>query len=235
MSLRIGFDMDGVFADFASAFRDVEARVHGAEATLTPVQPDPGESFGVDAEPPDPAPNLYEQRRRREAVWAEIEATPDFWTTLKPIAEGAVRRLHALMLQHRWEVFFITQRPATAGETVQRQTQRWLVDQGFDYPSVLVIHGSRAAAAAALRLDFHVDDTTQHCLDIMTGSTARTILIIGDGERIVENVRKLGIGTVSTIDEALDILEQAAGAQANPSLFKRLAALVGWQMANGKW
>jgi hypothetical protein len=69
----------------------------------------------------------------------------------------------------------------------------------------------------------------------MTGSTARTILIIGDGERIVENVRKLGIGTVSTIEEALDILEQAAGAQANPSLFKRLAALVGWQMANGKW
>src|SRR4029453_4241615 len=98
-------------------------------------------SFGVDAEPPDPAPNLYEQRRRREAVWAEIQATPDFWTTLQPIAEGGARRVHALMLQHRWEVFFITQRPATAGETVQRQTQRWLVDQGFDYPSVRVIPG----------------------------------------------------------------------------------------------
>ena len=47
------------------------------------------------------------------------------------------------MIRHRWEVFFITQRPATEGQTVQRQTQRWLVEQGFDLPSVLVISGSR--------------------------------------------------------------------------------------------
>jgi hypothetical protein len=235
MSLRIGFDMDGVLADFASAFREVETRVLGVAPNLAPDQPDAEQSSDGDTEQSEEAVNLYEQRRRRETVWAEIEATVDFWTTLAPTAEGAVRRLHALMLQHRWEVFFITQRPATAGETVQRQTQRWLVDQGFDLPSVLVIHGSRGAAAAALRLDFHVDDTTQHCLDIMTGSSARTILVCAQGERVADNVRKLGIGTVSTIGEALDILEQAAAAQANPSLFRRLAALMGWQMANGKW
>lgn len=44
-----------------------------------------------------------------------------------------------MMLRHPWEVFFITQRPATEGETVQRQTQKWLVQQGFDLPSVIVI------------------------------------------------------------------------------------------------
>ena len=207
----------------------------GVNSSLAAFQPETDETQTADPEPPDSDLNIYEQRRRREAVWAAIEDAVDFWTTLAPTSDGAVRRLHALMLEHRWEVFFITQRPATAGETVQRQTQRWLVEQGFDLPSVLVIHGSRGAAAAALKLDFHVDDTTQHCLDVMTGSSARTILISPDGERIVENVRKLGIGTASNIGEALDILEQAANAQANPSLFRRLARLVGWQMENGKW
>jgi len=237
MSLRIGFDMDGVLADFASAYRDVEATFPGGEAIApvpaatesAPPQPEAAPELNGDAEAAsDPAVNVYEQRRRREAVWAAIERTSDFWMTLKPTREGAVRRLHALMMQHRWEVFFITQRPETAGETVQRQTQRWLVDQGFDLPSVFVIHGSRGAAAAALRLDFHVDDTTEHCLDVMSSSTARTILISPEGERAAVSVRKLGIATASNIGEALDILEQATAAQANPSLFRRLAAMVGW-------
>ena len=33
---------------------------------------------------------------------------------------GAVKRIHALAIRHKWEVFFITQRPYTDGETVQR-------------------------------------------------------------------------------------------------------------------
>ena len=87
------------------------------------------------------------------------------------------------MLRHRWEVFFITQRPFTAGETVQRQTQRWLVAQGFDLPSVLVLHGSRGTAAAALRLDYHVDDRPQNCIDVSVDSNAKTILIVPEVEQ----------------------------------------------------
>jgi len=234
LTLRIGFDMDGVFADFAAAFHEIEAKIFGIESSDPVDQPEPLQASESEAPSADSVSNAYEQRRRREAVWAGIEAIPDFWTTLKPTSEGAIRRLHTLMLEHRWEVFFITQRPATAGETVQRQTQRWLVEQGFDLPSVLVIHGSRGAAAAALRLDYHIDDTTQHCLDVMTGSSARTILINPDGEGVVKNVRKLGIGTASSIDEALDILEEAAETEANPSLFKRLATRLGWQVSGRK-
>ena len=70
------------------------------------------------------------------------------------------------------------QRPKTAGDTVQRQTQRWLVAQGFDLPSVLVLGGSRGAAAGALRLDYHVDDSPQNCLDVIADSRAKTILIV---------------------------------------------------------
>jgi len=171
-----------------------------------------------------------ETRRRRDLVWRNIQSTPNFWLTLKPIDDDAVRRIHEMMLRHRWEVFFITQRPKTDGDTVQRQTQRWLVEQGFDLPSVLVLAGSRGAAAGALRLDYHVDDSAQNCLDVISDSRAKPILILPDADEVsVISARKMGVGTARSIAECLDILEQATRAQTHPALLQRLASLVGWR------
>jgi hypothetical protein len=123
----------------------------------------------------------------------------------------AIPRIFDLMIRGGWEVFFITHRPATAGETVQRQTQLWLRDQGFDLPSVLVISGSRAAAAGALRLSYHVDDNPQNCLDVASALTARPILIAPERDEITENsARRLRISVARNIGEALDILAAAA-------------------------
>jgi hypothetical protein len=170
-----------------------------------------------------------EHRRRRDLVWHAIQDTPDFWTTLRPLDPTAVRRIHEMMVRHRWEVFFITQRPATEGDTVQRQTQRWLVEQGFDLPSVLVIAGSRGAAAGALRLDYHVDDSAKNCIDVKSESDAKPLLIVDPADDMtVVSARRLGIGTASSIDECLSILEQASVNRAQPNLLHRLAKLVGW-------
>jgi FMN phosphatase YigB (HAD superfamily) len=236
MPLRIGFDMDGVLADFARSFREVEERLFG-----------PGERLGVDAPEqeeeaqekveaaaakPDgvPAPDFKQLRRRRDLIWRDIQGTANFWESLKPIDETAVARIHELMLRHRWEVFFITQRPRTDGDTVQRQTQRWLVQQGFDLPSVLVLGGSRGAAAGALRLTYHVDDSAQNCIDVIAESRARPILVVPDSdETTVASARKLGIGTARSIAECLDILDQATVADRQPGVLARLASLVGWR------
>ena len=233
--------MDGVLADFATAFREYGERVCGsAEAAGRQVgqrrrpgdEPETEEARQAAAE--QDAHDRIEQaralRRREDKIWQAIESTPNFWMTLKPKEEGAVARIHALMLQHRWEVFFITQRPSTEGETVQRQTQRWLVEQGFDLPSVLVLSGSRGAAAKAIRLDYHVDDTSQNCFDVIADSRAKPILLIpASHHAAIASARKLGIGVVHRIGEALDVLEQATLAQTNPSLLQRIAAMVGWK------
>ena len=112
---------------------------------------------------------------------------------------------------------------------MQRQTQRWLVAQGFDLPSVLVIAGSRGAAAAALRLDYHVDDSPQNCLDVMAAAAAKAILISSGTDQMVATARKLGIGIMPSIGPCLDLLDQVSAARNNPTLLRRLATLVGWR------
>jgi FMN phosphatase YigB (HAD superfamily) len=246
MPLRIGFDVDGVLADFGAAFHDVEARLFGPGISLGEGQPEQeeeqqesaeGVEGGVNADMPDAKARVErdirdarDARRRRDSIWDAIQSTPNFWSGLKPLDVEAVPRIHELMLRHKWEVFFITQRPRTEGDTVQRQTQQWLVTQGFDLPSVLVLGGSRGAAARALRLDYHVDDSARNCLDVVAESRARPILIVADtDENMISSARKLGVATARSIGECLDILEQATTAHLQPGLLARIAAMVGWK------
>jgi hypothetical protein len=263
MPLRIGFDMDGVLADFSQAFRNVETRLFGADSAIRAGEAAREEEqqqaharraeqsrLGPAGGMPDHAElqdyeretaaerdgsrgrtdSPLESRRRRDLVWQSIHSTSNFWRTLQPVDPDAVRRIHDLAQRHRWEVFFITQRPATEGDTVQRQTQQWLVEQGFDLPSVLVLGGSRGAAAAALRLDYLVDDRAQNCLDVLADSRTRPILIVPDDDpATVTSARKLGVGTARSIGECLDILTKATEAQTQPALLQRLATLVGWR------
>lgn len=225
MPLRIGFDLDGVLADFASAYRAIDERLHGPAAVPTrPGDPEEEAKAEEDAERQPISP-----RRRNDVVWKTIASTPDFWTTLKPLEPTAVARIHDMMLRHAWEVFFITQRPRTAGDTVQRQSQRWLVEHGFDLPSVLVVPASRGAAAAALSLDYHVDDSPKNCIDVKSESKARPLLIAdASDETVATSARRLGIGTAANISEALDILDKATKAHLEPSLLDKVAKFVGW-------
>jgi hypothetical protein len=245
--------MDGVLADFESAFREVEQRLFGVDAPPPPEQPEtraaeeeqaqtprrrasdkevensPAQDV-VDALDAEEAPPRVLTRRKLDRVWSEIASTPDFWTTLKAIDPNAVPRIKEMMLRHGWEVVFITQRPRTAGESVQRQTQRWLVAQGFDWPSVLVMPGSRGKAAAALHIDYLVDDSPKNCVDVISDSRARALLIMRERDDHMEaSARRLGIGIASSIENCLDILEQATQHRGERSVFERLARIVGWR------
>ena len=180
--LRIGFDMDGTLADLSSAYAEVEDRLFGQEqAEHERPAPEAREAEQHEEDAPAAATigdnrrtsnDVHRTRRgtsHRDRVWQAIEETPNFWTTLKPLENGRRQRLYQLTCEHNWEVFFITQRPATAGATVQWQTHKWLIEQGFSTPSVIPLSGGRGKCAAALHLDYLIDDTPQNCVDVLVG------------------------------------------------------------------
>jgi phosphoglycolate phosphatase-like HAD superfamily hydrolase len=166
--------MDGTIADLASAYHAVERALFGDRAA--PVVP------GSDIEEIEEGEQEQALEARaavraartealeRDVVWDAIRQTEDFWLSQRPLEDGAVRRLYEASVTHGWEVSFVTQRPRTEGQTVQRQTQQWLVREGFEMPSVLTLRGGRGKAAAALELDFLLDDYPKNCVDVVSDS-----------------------------------------------------------------
>jgi len=222
--------MDGVLADMDGSLARIAEQEFGVTAKAAPSEPGAGnDPEDGDAPPPyDTALLNVLTPRQQSRLWQRVRDTRNFWETLDECEPGMVRRIQTLAHHLRWEVIFVTQRPATAGRTQQLQTQHWLRRHGFEYPAVYTTIGSRGAIGAALHLDAHIDDRLQACVDIATESKAWPILVWRDAEsfdRISTGATNLGIAVVRTVAEALDRIEQAdrAASQAEqPSLLDRL-------------
>ena len=104
----------------------------------------------------------------------------------------------------RWEVFFLTKRPRSAGDPVQFQTQSWLERQGFYLPAVLTVPGSRGELANSLRLDLVVDDQILNCVEIIGAGPAKTLLMVRDPDpTLAKHATDRGIGVVTCLAETL--------------------------------
>jgi hypothetical protein len=189
-------------------------------------QPGDGDAEVADAPEDPPPPGLVLTRRQTEAIWRAVSGIEDFWETLQEHETGTIARLAALTDQRRWEVIFLTSRPASAGRTVQRQTQRWLERRGFPHPSAFVVHGSRGQIADALQLDAVVDDRPENCLDVVLESKAGAILVWrGAAQTVPASARRLGIAVVPSVGECLDALVAADDATGSESILDRLRRL----------
>ena len=205
MSLRVGIDMDGTLADLSSFYHEYEEALFGKRSD------DVADEIESDEEPTDKEKlkAAREASKRREQVWRALRQTEDMWTLLKPLESSAVRDLQAAMTAHNWEVFFITQRPKTAGTSVQAQTQKWLIENGFVAPSVLTLSGSRGKAAHALDLDFLIDDLPKNCIDVISDSKCRPILVLRHPNSNAElTAKRMNIGVVRSVTEAIELLKQ---------------------------
>jgi len=225
MSLRIACDLDGTLADMDSALQreaerlfgpdvDLHAsparRIDSAEDVEEEIAAAPNESTQA-----TDGPQVTEGAARRaltraelRQLWAHVGQIEDFWVSLGEVEAGAVAQLMAAATRHRWDVIFVTQRPSSAGDTTQRQSQRWLQGHGFECPSVFVT-GSRGRVAHALSLDAVLDDRPDNCLDVVTDSKATPFLVWRHRrESLPPGVTQTRIQTVFSIREALEHLEQ---------------------------
>jgi hypothetical protein len=238
--MRLGCDLDGVLANLHGAFVATALELFpdldrtAIEAPTVGASP-PGSERPSDQPPtvPPVEPDIVVSPRQTDAIWRRLSSIPDFWETLGEIESGAIKRLAGLADARRWEVIFLTSRPPSAGQTVQRQTQRWLERGGFPLPSVFVVHGSRGRIAEALELDVVIDDRPENCLDVVLESKAAAVLVWRGAEATVPgSARRLGISVAPSVMTCLSTIEEGERSREG-SLVERLRRLFGLRPAAG--
>jgi hypothetical protein len=214
MSLRIGLDMDGVLADFRTAFHESAQRCLKRDVQ-TAGSPGARETLG---------------EGDLKIVWDLVARTPNWWMEVQPYEPEQIARLHDLTRELGWEVFFLTKRPPSAGDTVQFQTQSWLERYGFYLPAVLTVPGSRGEVANGLRLDIVVDDLILNCVEVVSASPSKAMLMLRDPHAPTQkHATDRGIGVIATLREAIDVFERLQ--QTLPERRGRLMRLADWFIA----
>ncbi len=241
MALRIGFDLDGVLADMEVALvREAEKLFGSSLKNRNPQQSLAALASMSDLVPEevsDDAPlrkEMHLTARERRELWHHVCALDDFWESLEEIEPGTVARLATLAAERRWEIIFLTKRPATTGATSQIQSQRWLEAKGFRLPSLYVVTASRGLIAAALTLDIVVDDTPENCVDVAADSKARTIAVFRSQETTPPSTfQSMGVHLVRSTDEALDLLVDIDSSLELPGAMKRIMQTLGMKKLGG--
>lgn len=168
--MRIGLDLDGVLADFNSAFIELIIKVTGEDRF-------PPRPFDI---PTWHYPQFYGYSAEvmnveHGPVWHAVRASKTFWELLYPyewtadmLDELASRRAHGD------DIYFITDRPGTRAK---EQTEHWLHWMGFDDATVL-ISGQKDLCARALRLEAYIDDRFENAEKVGKSSPeTRTFLL----------------------------------------------------------
>ncbi len=146
--IRIGFDIDGVLADF-----------HGGFIPFLGCQVPEGYFPGMWDYP------QIELGLTSELVsskWEEIKKSHNFWLKLDELP-GA-HSLYTFKHEHRTvpiEYYYVTSRP---GDTALEQTKHWLNDHGLFEDGTVIVNSAKCAIANLLDFNFYLDDKLENCL-----------------------------------------------------------------------
>jgi hypothetical protein len=234
MALRIAFDLDGTIADMHAVLHKEAERLFGAES-LAKAAYEQQQADTASEDDPDSKKAMAELHltsRQQIQLWDHVKTIENFWSNLPELEPGIVARIADTADKRRWEVIFLTTRPAVAGDTVQLQSQRWLKAKGFPLPSVFVVQRSRGRIADALQLDAVVDDRPENCLNVAVESKARPILIwSADPKLIPPGCKRLGVRVAATISEAVDMLETLDDLKKESAVVRSIKKLFGKETA----
>jgi|ERR1700679_724022 len=148
--MNISIDIDGVLASFTEGAVRVGNKIF------------PEKNIPLDYQPPLWDFPCYTKEEWSQ-IWTEIHNTPNFWLNLPAHMEN----VHGLE-KYIWEpksadIFFITSRVGTAGDSVLEQTTAWLRNHGLyrsGHTSVIPVAGPKYKnmLMSALNIKFSLDD-----------------------------------------------------------------------------
>jgi hypothetical protein len=173
MLLRLGLDVDGVFADFNAGFRRQIVAITGRDLF-------PAGAY----EPPEwnyPKGLGYTPEEISQ-TWRSVEAAPAFWSSLSPYpgAAHALRVLNQGIFEGHWDVTFLTTRGGTP--TARRQTAEWLHWHELSFPQVAVCHHEedKARFASAFKVDVVIDDKVSNLETVYDANRRKVHVVLLD-------------------------------------------------------
>lgn len=188
----IGFDVDGVLANFFDAYERVIIEVSGEDRFGEDRYPNqlpqswnwPQESFGYSSEVIN-------------EVWRKIKNDAEFWWMLDPLpgVDDFLTSFSILAEAKGWELYFITDRP---GIDAQAQTADWLWRYGVDQNHVIISRKGKGAVCSALSIDYYIDDKPENIVDVWEKSPETELFLLdypynqdGQGNAVFTRVHSL--------------------------------------------
>lgn len=169
--MRIGFDIDGVFAQFIPVYAALTIQFDGRDLfqPYDKINP-PCWHF--------PQYRGYSDETMKQ-VWKYITESPTVWSNLEPYPDNTqalMEHIHAIEYYH--DVYFITDRP---GVTAKRQSELWVrkyLNYYHPYNPTVLLCKPKGFACRALNLDVYIDDNLDNVLNVQAEHTATRVYLL---------------------------------------------------------
>jgi uncharacterized HAD superfamily protein len=153
--MRFGIDIDGVVADFVSAFvREINNIWPGR--------------LPINYQPPSWSGWGDLTSREFERTWEVVALKPNWWLSILPYPDN-LRAIALHRIRHpEDEIFYITARHEVAGMPTMHQTQTWLKQCGIGGLGTAVIvdvNKDKSAIFNAISCDANIDDKLEAVIE----------------------------------------------------------------------
>jgi len=204
--MNIGFDLDGVLANFHYGFSKIANELFGSPIVkdINEVKAYRWEDWGYPLD-----------KKQHNKVWREIDSnTNDFWLDLQPLVENTIFERMKKMEKENCNFFFITSRKNTAGKSALSQTKDWIEScTALKNFSVIPSHRKGGILDRA-EIDYFIDDLPENVIEaaIEAPKCKSFLLVRPYNSYALEFIKKShkfkNIGIVYSVGEFLDIVEQ---------------------------
>jgi len=167
--LHLGFDLDGVIADWMLSFTKHANKTTGRGVYKT-----------TDDIPTWNLKEWYLEPVLFHEAYDRWRAQQNQFTKLDDIDQQQTEYLSTMYntKQDQFDFTFITSRWPTRGDPVKKQSEAWLQRRGISDPQVYVT-GDKGRVCAALEVDYFIDDLVDNLYDVSSFSP-RTVPIVMD-------------------------------------------------------
>lgn len=209
-AINVGIDIDGVLAAYSKRFSQVMRELYGEQMPLI-------SNEGQEV-PYWNWRDWYPATQDQIAlVDKTIAGTFDFWKSLETTNADQVKYLVENLDNHpKINVYFVTNRLVTAGDTVVHQSIKSLESFGWTNPQVIVT-SQKGVIARALDLKFFIDDMAENCANIALYSPSTTVFIIDKAHNRFLHAEQFGIKRIAALNPYADAVLKYIDSQTKPN------------------